>query len=105
MSENELIVYQFSRMKVEQGDFTHFLSLYTPDKLPAGPGLKAMLGRMLFCIEGYDADPREIYLIPEVRRARGACCKNAWQRRLGGIAWAAAAFTFLIVMPVALVYA
>ena len=27
-----------------------------------------MLGRMLFCIEGYDADPREIYLIPEVRR-------------------------------------
>ena len=68
MSELDLIVYQFSRTKVEQVDFSHFLSLYTPNNLPAGPRLKAMLGRMLFCIEGYDADPREIYLIPEVRR-------------------------------------
>jgi hypothetical protein len=68
MSETDLIVYQFSRMKIEQRDFTHFLSLYTPDKLPTGPRLKVRLGRMLFCIEGYDTDPREIYLIPEVRR-------------------------------------
>src|SRR5439155_310655 len=49
MSETELIVYQFSRMKIEQVDFAHFLSLYTPKNLPAGPRLKAMLGRMLFC--------------------------------------------------------
>lgn len=68
MPETDLIIYQFSRIKVEEGDFTHFLSLYTPNNLPAGPRLKAMMGRMLFCIEGYDADPREIYLVPEVRR-------------------------------------
>lgn len=68
MPEIDLIVYQFSRMKVEEGDFTHFLSLYAPNNLPAGPALKAMMGRMLFCIEGYDTDPREIYLIPEVLR-------------------------------------
>jgi len=77
MSETELIVYQFSRMKVEQGNFTNFLSLYTPDKLPPCAGLKTMLGRMLFCIEGYDADLREIYLIPEVRRFYAAF-HQAW---------------------------
>jgi len=77
MSQTDLIAYQFSRMKVEQGDFTHFLSLYTPNNLPSGPALKAMLGRMLFCIEGYDADPREIYLIQEVRRFYAAF-HQAW---------------------------
>ena len=68
MSETDLIIYQFSRLKIEQGDFTHFLSLYAPDRIPAGPRLKARMGRMLFCVEGYDSDPREIYLVPEVRR-------------------------------------
>jgi len=77
MSETELIVYQFSRMKIEQVDFAHCLSLYTPKNLPAGPRLKAMLGRMLFCIEGYDTDPREIYLSPEVRRFYAAF-HQAW---------------------------
>ena len=66
--KSDLIVYQLSRVKVEQGDFNHFLDLYDPHKLPTGQPLKATMGRMLFCIEGYDADPREIYLIPEVRR-------------------------------------
>lgn len=64
----DMIVYQFSRVKVEQGDFTHFLALYDSRKLPTGKPLKAMMGRMMFCIEGYDADPREIYLIPEARQ-------------------------------------
>ncbi len=30
----ELIFYQFSRSKVERTDFSHFLNLYAPDKLP-----------------------------------------------------------------------
>ncbi len=68
MSEADLIIYQFSRVKIEQGDFTNFIALHTPEKLPSGPGLKATMGRMLFCVEGYDGDPREVYLIPEVRR-------------------------------------
>src|SRR5579862_1759793 len=64
----DLIVYQFSREKVEREDFSHFLSLYSSHNLSQGPALKQLLGRMVFCIEGYDVDPREIYLIEEVRR-------------------------------------
>ena len=64
-------------MKVEQDDFSHFLDLYGPRKLPTGQPLEAMMGRMLFCIEGYNADSREIYLIPEVRRFYGAF-HRAW---------------------------
>jgi hypothetical protein len=63
----DLIVYQFSREKVERGNFSHFLSLYGPTRLPQGQALKVLLGRMVFCIDGYDVDPREIYLIEEVR--------------------------------------
>ena len=36
-----------------------------------------MRGRMLFCVEGYDADPREVYLIPDVRRFYAAF-HQAW---------------------------
>ena len=77
MSESDLIIYQFSRVQVQVGDFTHFLSLYAPDRLPESASLKVMVGRMLFCIEGYDADPREIYVIPEVRRFYSAF-HSAW---------------------------
>jgi hypothetical protein len=63
----DLIVYQFSRERVERGDFSHFLSLYGSDRLPQGLALKLLLGRLVFCVEGYDVDPREIYLIDEVR--------------------------------------
>ena len=30
---SDLIFYQFSRSKVERGDFSHFLSLYAADRL------------------------------------------------------------------------
>jgi len=53
---------------VERGDFGHFLSLYTPDRLPAGRRLRNIMDRIVFCIEGYDDDPREIHSIPEIRR-------------------------------------
>jgi hypothetical protein len=73
----DLIFYQFSRSKVEHGDFNHFLSLYGPDKLPTGPRLREMMNRFVFCIDGYDDDPREIHLIPEVRRFYSAF-HEAW---------------------------
>jgi len=63
----DLIIYQFSREKVERGDFSHFLSLYGSANLPQGAALKQLRGRFVFCIEGYDVDPREIYLIDGVR--------------------------------------
>jgi hypothetical protein len=65
---DDAIVYQFSRSKVERCDFGHFLSLYAPDKLPTGRRLRLLMDSMVFCIEGYDDDPREIHAIPEVRR-------------------------------------
>lgn len=68
MSQRQLIVYQFSREKVERGDFTAFLSQFGPERLPSGPALAAMMGGMMLTVEGYDRDSREIYAIPEVRK-------------------------------------
>ena len=73
----DLIVYQFSRNKTEHGDFSHFLGLYALDKLPTGRRLRSMMNSMVFCIEGYDDDPREIHCIPEVRRFYAAF-HEAW---------------------------
>jgi len=73
----DLISYQFSRSKVERGDFSHFLSLYAPDKLPGGRKLRELMNRFVFCIEGWDDDPREIHAIPEIRRFYSAF-HDAW---------------------------
>lgn len=66
--EQDLIYYQFSREKVERGDYSHFLSLNAPEKLPTGRRLREMMNATIFGIEGYDDDPREIHSIPEIRR-------------------------------------
>jgi len=42
---DDIIFYQFSRSKVERCDFSHFLGLYAPDKLPTGSRLREMMGR------------------------------------------------------------
>jgi len=75
--EHELIFYQFSRSKVERGDFSHFLNLYAPDKLPTGRRLRDMANAFVFGIEGWDSDPREIHMIPEIRRFYSAF-HEAW---------------------------
>lgn len=62
------ILYQFSRSKVEGGDFTHFLSCYGLDHLPRGRPLREMMNTMTFMIDGFDADSRELHSIPEVRQ-------------------------------------
>ena len=74
---HDLICYTFSRSKVERGDFSHFLSLYAPDKLPTGRRLGEMMNCFVFCIEGWDDDPREIHMIPEVCRFYSAF-HDAW---------------------------
>jgi len=71
------IVYQFSRAKVERGDFSHFLELYRPEKLPQGRRLREMMNAMTFMVEGFDDDPRELHSIPEVR-AFYAAFRAAW---------------------------
>ena len=62
--EHDLIFYEFSRTKVERGDFRHFLSLYASDKLSIGRRLREMMDSFVFGVEGWDSDPREIHLIP-----------------------------------------
>jgi hypothetical protein len=73
----DMIVYQFSRSKVERGDFSHFLGLYSPDKLPEGRRLRQMMNAFVFCIEGWDDDSREIHLVPEIRQFYAAF-HDAW---------------------------
>ena len=73
----DAVFYQFSRAKVERGDFSHFLSLYSPDKLPTGRRLRSMMNSFVFCIEGWDNDEREIHSIPEIRRFYSAF-HEAW---------------------------
>ena len=68
MQDSDLIFYQFSRPKVERCDFGHFLSQFSHDKVPAGRRLRQLMDRLIFCIDGYDEDPREIHAIPEIRR-------------------------------------
>ena len=65
---SEPVFYEFSRSRVERGDFRHFLGLYAPDKLPTGRRLHEMLNCFVFCIEGWDSAPREIHVISEIRR-------------------------------------
>ena len=74
---SDLICYQFSRSKVERGDFGHFLSLYALDKLPRSGRLRRMMNAFVFCIEGWDSDRREIHMIPEIRRFYSAF-HDAW---------------------------
>ena len=73
----DVVFYQFSRSKVERGDFSHFLTLYAPDKLPSGRRLREMMNTMMFAIEGYDDDSREIHSVPEIRRFYSAF-HEAW---------------------------
>jgi hypothetical protein len=75
--EHDLIMYQFSRSKVERGDFSHFLSLYSLEKLPANRRLREMMNAFVFTIEGWDDDCREIHTIPEIRRFYSAF-HTAW---------------------------
>lgn len=65
---SDLVFYEFSRSRVERCDFSHFLGLYVPEKLPTGRRLRNMMNSLVFGIQGYDDDPREIHSIPEVRR-------------------------------------
>jgi hypothetical protein len=45
-----LIAYEFTKQAIEKLDYRHFLATFGADKLPAGPQLKDMLGRLAFAI-------------------------------------------------------
>ena len=75
--DGDVVFYKFSRAKVERGDFGHFLGLYAPAKLPAGRRLRKLMNSLIFLVEGFDDDPREIYAIPEIRQFYSAF-HDAW---------------------------
>ena len=65
--DHSVIFYEFSRSKIERGDFSHFLGQFALEKLPKGRRLREMMDAMVFTVEGYDSDDREIHSIPDVR--------------------------------------
>jgi hypothetical protein len=68
MEARTLVVYEFSRSRIERGDFSHFLGTYGLDKLPTGRRLRQMMDSMVFVVEGWNNDPREVHMIPEIRQ-------------------------------------
>lgn len=73
---NDLILYQFSRDRVEAGDAKDFITHFGKHRLPAGRALQGMMDNLALMIEGYDDDPREVYAIPEIR----AFYQRLWER-------------------------
>jgi hypothetical protein len=72
---SDLILYQFSRDRVEAGDAKDFMSRFCDSSLPTGKKLEGMMNSVALMIDGYNHDPREIYAIPEVR----AFYKQLWE--------------------------
>jgi hypothetical protein len=64
---SDLILYQFSRDRVEAGDTKDFLFRLADSSLPIGKKLEPIISSVALMIDGYNHDPREIYAIPEVR--------------------------------------
>ena len=64
---SDLVIYQFSRERVEAGDFSHFLKRFSPAALPAGSALAAQMDSLVCAIDGYDSHPDELHSIPAVR--------------------------------------
>lgn len=74
---SDLFVYQFSRDRVEAGDFSHFLGSYGLDALPKGRPLAALMNAFTFVVDGYNDHPDELHSIPAVRAFYGTF-HRAW---------------------------
>ena len=66
MNENQFVVYLVSRKEIRSGDISRFLAEFgiSPDQ-PGRP--RYAMGSVMFCVDGYDHSPEELYAIPEVR--------------------------------------
>ena len=65
---SEITVYSFSHANIVRRNFEPFLRVSALHKLPMGRALKARLGSLIFYLEDYDCDPRQLHAIAEVRR-------------------------------------
>jgi hypothetical protein len=63
----ELILVTFNGRATTAENIGGFLRKFGPTNLPKNDTLRGLMGKMSFCVSGFDADPREIEIIPEVR--------------------------------------
>src|ERR1035441_1366252 len=68
LREGDLLFYSFSRAAVEAGDFRHFLDTFGLENLPRDQALRPLCNSIVFILDGYDEDTRELYEIPHVRQ-------------------------------------
>ena len=68
LREGDLLFYSFSRPAVEDGDFRHFLDTFGLEHLPRDQALRSLCNSVVFILDGYDHDTRELYEIPHVRQ-------------------------------------
>ena len=68
LREGDLLFYSFSRPAVEAGDFRHFLDTFGLENLPRNQALRPLCNSIVFILDGYDDDTRELYEIPHVRQ-------------------------------------
>jgi hypothetical protein len=64
-SRVDQLILQASREEVEAGNIS--CSLLSLEKLLKPENVKRLRGKLIFCVNGYKSDPRELHQIPEVR--------------------------------------
>ena len=65
--DNILIVHEHITPKeIQSGDISGFLGRWNTQRY-SPPLLKRMMGALYMSVDGYDNDPREIFVIPEVK--------------------------------------
>lgn len=61
------VLFELSREDIEKNDKTDFLNFWNIHRIVKSGQLPRMFDSTMFCVGGYDEDPRPLFLIPEVR--------------------------------------
>jgi hypothetical protein len=75
MIDADLIVYEIARARIERGDVRSLADAFNAQATPE-EHLHAMFGKVMWCVDGYNSDPAELYTIPAVRSFL-----SEWRRR------------------------
>ena len=68
MIQNDIVISEFGRHRLETLDFSVFLQRYGEERWPSGAALRKQMGSLMVTFYGFDDDQRELHCIPEVRR-------------------------------------
>ena len=68
MIQNDIVITEFGRHRLDTLDFSVFLQRYGPERWPSGAALRKQMGSLMITFHGYDDDQRELHCIPKVRR-------------------------------------